>query len=219
MPTALSAAGHNAIAPAGATAQATSVKSLAGNFNDFLKLLMTQLQNQDPTAPLDTNQFTQQLVQFTSVEQQINTNSSLTKLIEATQGNTLLQSSGLVGQTVNATSDQLSLQGGTGRIQFTSATAQPVSIGVYAPSGAKVSDAVVNGKTGVNTWIWNGKGPGGQAMPDGAYKVIATDTTGTAVPFTIQAAATGVQRVGDTLKVALGALQIPFSAVQSVGER
>ena len=55
---------------------------------------MTQLQHQDPTSPMDTNAFTSQLVQFSSVEQQINTNTSLTKLIEATQGGSVLQASG-----------------------------------------------------------------------------------------------------------------------------
>jgi flagellar hook assembly protein FlgD len=55
-----------------------ALNSLSANFGDFLKLLMTQLQNQNPTSPLDTNQFTSELVQFSSVEQQINTNTSLT---------------------------------------------------------------------------------------------------------------------------------------------
>ena len=62
-----------------------ALTALSGNFGDFLKLLMTQLQHQDPTSPLDTNQFTSELVQFSAVEQQINTNTSLTKLIQLTQ--------------------------------------------------------------------------------------------------------------------------------------
>ncbi len=71
-------------ASAAAAAGGTAIKALSGNLTDFLGLLMTQLKNQDPTSPLDTNQFTSQLVQFSSVEQQINQNSSLTKLIELT---------------------------------------------------------------------------------------------------------------------------------------
>ena len=61
----------------------TALNSLSANFGDFLKLLMTQLQNQDPTSPLDTNQFTSELVAFSGVEQQINTNTSLTQLIHS----------------------------------------------------------------------------------------------------------------------------------------
>ena len=81
----------------------SALSKLSGNFNDFLKLLMTQLQNQDPTAPMDTNQFTTQLVQFSSVEQQIDTNASLNKLISLQQGGEVLQSAALVGKTVQVT--------------------------------------------------------------------------------------------------------------------
>src|SRR5436305_6467735 len=60
---------------------ATDKTTLAGNFNTFLTLLTTQLKNQNPLDPLDTNQFTSQLVQFASVEQQINMNQQLTTLV------------------------------------------------------------------------------------------------------------------------------------------
>ncbi|HEX2801368.1 MAG TPA: flagellar hook capping FlgD N-terminal domain-containing protein, partial [Phenylobacterium sp.] len=66
--------------PAPATprdATALGRTSLVENFNTFLSLLTTQLKNQDPTAPLDSNQFTQQLVQMTGVEQQLNSNDLL----------------------------------------------------------------------------------------------------------------------------------------------
>src|SRR6185312_5424233 len=85
---------HNAAAstPAASGSAATTgntgssaLGSLSGNFGNFLQMLMTQLQNQDPTSPLDTNAFTSELVQFSSVEQQINTNTSLTQLIQLTQ--------------------------------------------------------------------------------------------------------------------------------------
>ena len=67
--------------PAGtstASGSNASLQSLSSNFSDFLGMLMTQLQNQDPTSPMDSNQFTSELVQFSGVEQQINTNTSLT---------------------------------------------------------------------------------------------------------------------------------------------
>src|ERR1700739_4335279 len=62
-------------------------QQLAGNFNTFLQLLTTQLQNQNPLDPLDTNQFTQQLVEFASVEQQVNMNTNLQTLISLQQTN------------------------------------------------------------------------------------------------------------------------------------
>ena len=77
-------------------------------------MLMTQLQNQDPTSPMDTNQFTSELVQFSSVEQQINTNTSLTQLIQLTQGGEVMQASAMTGKQVTASSDHVPLQNGTG---------------------------------------------------------------------------------------------------------
>ena len=58
-----------------------ALKQLSGNFSTFLNLLTTQLKNQDPTSPMDTNQFTQQLVMYSQVEQQIQSNSNLKTLI------------------------------------------------------------------------------------------------------------------------------------------
>src|ERR1700675_2201733 len=85
------------------TAQAAGAvgsQQLAGNFDTFLKLLTTQLQNQDPLSPLDTNQFTQQLVEFASVEQQVNMNSNLQTLISMQQSSESLQALQLVGDNV-----------------------------------------------------------------------------------------------------------------------
>src|SRR6202051_3658763 len=82
----------------------TALGSLSSNFSDFLSLLMTQLQHQDPTSPLDANQFTSELVQFTSVQQQIDTNSNLTQLIQLTQASQIEQSTAIIGKPVTVTS-------------------------------------------------------------------------------------------------------------------
>ncbi len=193
--------------------------SLTSNYNDFLKLLMTQLQNQDPTSPMDTNQFTSQLVQYSSVEQQIATNTSLTQLIQLTQGGEVLQSSSLVGKPVSVTSDHIALQDGKGAVQFNTTSAEPVSIGIYSASGAKLRDAVVSSQPGQNTWSWDGTDNGGNTVPDGAYRtVVQGQVGGTAqdLPFTVTGTATGVQKSGNALQVQLGALKVDLSAVQSL---
>lgn len=204
----------SATAPAGAPA--TSLSSLAGNFNDFLQLLMTQLQNQDPTAPLDTNQFTQQLVQFASVEQQINTNTSLGKLIDATQGNTLLQASALVGQQVEVKSDKISLQGGAGTLNIAATAPGTARIGIYSPAGVKLKEASVDLVPGQNSWTWDGRSTSGARLPDGAYNTIVLND-GKDQPFTVVGTASNVQRINDAMKVQVGALQVNFNDVQSVG--
>ena len=77
----------------------TTGATLAGNFQTFLTLLTTQLQNQNPLDPLDTNQFTQQLVQFAGVEQQLKTNDSLSQLVTLQQTTQATQALGFVGKT------------------------------------------------------------------------------------------------------------------------
>ena len=153
-----------------------ALNSLSANFGDFLKLLMTQLQNQDPTSPLDTNQFTSELVEFSSVEQQIDTNTSLTQLIQLTQGGEVMQASAMTGKRVTVSSDHVPLQNGQGTIQFTSPAAEPVDISIYNATGAKLSDATLMAVKGTNTWTWKGTNSAGTTLPDGSYKVAVPTT-------------------------------------------
>lgn len=205
------------------TAQQTAqsaMGSLSGNFQTFLTMLMTQLKNQDPTSPLDTNQFTSQLVQFASVEQQINTNSSLTSLIQLTQSGQLLQSSSMVGRTVLVGSDHIPLQAGSGAVQFTATTPGTAAISITTDTGTKVLDATVTATAGSNAWTWNGKNAAGTTMPDGTYRIAITgaDATGTttALPFEVAGTVTGVQKSGSAVQLQLGAQTADFSTVQSV---
>jgi flagellar basal-body rod modification protein FlgD len=215
--TASAASGTSAATQTGATA----LSSLSGNFTDFLNMLMTQLQNQDPTSPMDTNAFTTELVQFSSVEQQINTNTSLTSLIQLTQAGEVMQGSNMTGKQVTATSDHLALQNGKGTIQFATSTAQPVAIAIYNDSGTKLQDATLTSVKGTNTWTWDGSNASGATMPDGAYKVAvaAADSSGTvsALPFSVVGTATGVQSLSTGMQLRIGALSVDFSKVQSVG--
>src|ERR1700691_1378648 len=86
-------------ASSAASANALANTQIAGNFQSFLELLTTQLQNQNPLSPRDTNQFTQQLVEFTGVQQQINTNDSLATLVSLQQATQSTQPMGFVGKT------------------------------------------------------------------------------------------------------------------------
>src|SRR5258708_36688516 len=81
------------------TTASTATAGIADNFQTFLTLLTTQLQNQNPLDPLDTNQFTQQLVQFAGVEQQLKTNDSLSQLVTLQQTTQATQALGFVGKT------------------------------------------------------------------------------------------------------------------------
>jgi flagellar basal-body rod modification protein FlgD len=206
----------------GTPASGTSaLGSLSNNFSDFLTLLMTQLQNQDPSSPMDSNQFTSELVQFSSVEQQINTNSNLTQLIQLTQASQIEQSSSMLGKQVTVNSSQLSLQDGKATINFNTTSAEPVAIAVYNSAGTQVQTATLTSQAGANSWTWNGQSAIGTTMPDGPYKVTVTglgvNGKTSQVPFTVTGTTTSVQNNAGTVEIHLGGLALPFSAVDSVG--
>lgn len=199
---------------------ASALSSLASNFNDFLSLLTTQLQNQDPTSPMDTDTFTSELVQFTSVQEQVNTNSSLTSLIQLTQDGQVTNASTIVGKQVAATSDQIPLQSGSGTVQFTGTAGEQVAIAITNSAGTDVKDAVVNATAGTNTWTWNGNDNNGNSVADGSYNIAvlgqSNGGTAAAVPFTVLGTATGVSKAGSSVDLQMGATSVDMSAVQSL---
>jgi flagellar basal-body rod modification protein FlgD len=215
-----SASGSAAGTGASASASNTALSSLTGNFQDFLSLLMTQLQNQDPSSPMDTNQFTSELVEFASVSQQINTNASLTQLIQLTQDGQMINSSTLVGKQVSVQSNQMPLQNSSAELQFTSTTAAPAVVAVYNAAGTEVAQANLNATVGINTWTWDGSLAGGGTAPDGAYTVAVagTDASGKSVtlPYTVVGTATGVVTNGNSLELQMGSETVDFSTIKSV---
>src|SRR5882757_7119048 len=88
-----------------------ALKQLSGNFSTFLTLLTTQLKNQDPTSPMDSNAFTQQLVMYSQVEQQIDTNTNLKSLISQGTSNAAAMTTGYLGKKVSIVNGQAALIG------------------------------------------------------------------------------------------------------------
>ncbi len=202
------------------SASTTALSSLSSNFTSFLSMLMTQLKNQDPTSPMDTNQFTTELVQFSSVEQQIATNTSMTKLIELTQAGEVMQSSAMIGRQVTVESDHLPLQGGTGKVQFTTTAAGPVQIAITSDTGTKIRDITVAADKGANAWTWDGKDASGKQLADGSYKIAVTgrgaNGTAAAIPFTVSGTASGMLSQDGAVQLQFGTQTVPFSAVRAV---
>src|ERR1700727_3084597 len=130
-------------ASSASAANALASQQIAGNFQSFLTLLTTQLQNQNPLDPLDTNQFTQQLVEFAGVQQQLNTNDSLATLVSLQQTAQSTQALGFVGKTavVNGSTAALTNSSATWELSvptnstlnvtITNSTGQTVYSGTY----------------------------------------------------------------------------------------
>ena len=200
---------------ASAVSATNTLTKLAGNFTDFLSLLTTQLKNQDPTAPMDTNQFTSQLVQFTSVAEQISTNTTLSSLLTSSLSQQLSQASNLVGREVTFSGTTVPLQSGSATLQYTAATAGPVTIAVSDANGNAIHQETVNATAGSNAWTWKGASDNGAQMPDGGYTVAVT-SNGSTVPFTASGTVTGAEQLNQAVQLQFGGTAVPFSSVVSL---
>ena len=167
----------------------TAGSTLAGNFQTFLSLLTTQLQNQNPLDPLDTNQFTQQLVQFAGVEQQLKTNDQLTTLVSLQQTAQSTQALGFVGKTAVVDGSTAALTNSAATWSLGVPTNSNVSISITNSTGQTVYSNNYAVQAGQNqTFAWNGKGNDGTQWPDGKYKLTATaaDSVGNSVAVSTQ---------------------------------
>jgi flagellar basal-body rod modification protein FlgD len=163
--------------------------TLAGNFQTFLTLLTTQLQNQNPLDPLDTNQFTQQLVQFAGVEQQLKTNDQLASLVSLQQTTQATQALGFVGKTAVVDGSTATMVNSAAAWQLSVPTASTVTVNIANSSGQNVFTGSYPVNAGDNQIFgWNGLGSDGTQWPDGKYTLTATaaDSSGNQVAVSTQ---------------------------------
>jgi flagellar basal-body rod modification protein FlgD len=167
--------------PSGTTNVAN--QQIANNFQQFLQLLTTQLQNQNPLDPLDSNQFTQQLVQFAQVEQQINMNTSLTQLIALQQTAQMTQAIGLLGSTVTVDGSTAKLSGGSASWTFAPEKTGTATITIKDSTGQTVYSTSQTVSPGEQSFTWDGKSNNGAPQPDGKYTISVSlkDTSGQTV--------------------------------------
>ena len=179
-----------------ASSSTGNAPEIASNFTEFLQLLTTQLQNQDPLSPMDTNQFTQQLVMFAQVEQQLKSNDSLSTLVTLQQSAQATQALALVGATVvvNGSTENLSNGQATWTLNATKPAAATITITDSSGRTAYTGKFTVN--SGSQTFTWDGHGNDGTLWPDGAYTLTAvgTDASGqsTAISTQVQAKVSSV---------------------------
>jgi flagellar basal-body rod modification protein FlgD len=169
------AAASSSNASSAAATSALASSQIAGNFQSFLTLLTTQLQNQNPLSPLDTNQFTQQLVEFAGVQQQLNTNDSLATLVSLQQTAQSTQALGFVGKTAVVSGSTAALTDSSATWQLSVPTASTVNISIASSTGQTVFTGSYSVAEGNNQpFTWNGQGSDGTQEPDGNYTMTAT---------------------------------------------
>jgi flagellar basal-body rod modification protein FlgD len=213
-----SAAGSSTSSPALGRAR------LAENFDTFLSLLTTQLKNQDPLSPMDSNAFTQQIVQMTGVEQQLLTNDLLQKLVGNTSGG-LSTAVSLIGKQVRAVTDETGLANGQAKwVYKLDGAAANVKLEVLDSTGKVVATKASGAAAaGDNTFTWDGKDVTGRQLPDGGtYKlrVTALDPAGAAVTSTtfVEGVVTGVEQVDGKSLLTINRGKVAWDLVSSVSE-
>lgn len=197
-------------------------EQLADQKEQFLTLFLTQLQNQDPTSPMDSNQMTQQLVQFTSVEQQIESNKLLDQLVSAQAANANAVAVGYIGKDVvfNGNTTTLTDTGASWGYKLNSEP-DSVTINVFNEAGALVYSTP--GETTVGERLefnWDGKDANGVKLPNGSYtmRVDALDAQNKGVETQIEAIGlvTGVVTSGDQPTLLVGNVIVDLDDVTRV---
>jgi flagellar basal-body rod modification protein FlgD len=204
------------------TSQMSSSRdTIAQNFDTFLQLLTTQLRNQNPLDPLDTNAFTQQLVQFTGVEQQLKTNEFLEAMMTSTQNANNSQAVSYVGKIVTASGTKSELVDGAATWHFAVETKADITATVRDLNGNVVYTKSGTVNKGESVFTWDGIGNDGKPRDDGTYTVtieardpatgklvdVATEMTGEV---------TGVDFSGSEPVLIVGGGRVNLSAILSV---
>lgn len=173
------------------TAQTGSAAAqLAGNFDNFLKLLTTQLSNQDPLSPLDATQFTTQLAQFSMVEQQINTNNKLGTLIGAQGVNQGATSVTFLGKMVEAQGNISELKNGSAEWNYILQTGSAgTEIQILDSTGQVVRTIPGEQGAGLHNLTWDGQDNDGNQLADGAYRIKVTALNSSGDPVGVSTSA------------------------------
>ena len=203
------------------TAAEKAGTKLAGDTETFIKLLTVQLQNQDPTKPLETDQITSQIASLSQVEQGIATNKNLEKLIAFFTNSQNSNNVSYIGKYVEAPGNLSALQGGQATAVYNlAAEAKEAKVTISDAAGNVVFTADGTKLAGRNTYNWNGKKTDGTQAPDGVYKiaVVAKDELGKTVAATTSSfgKVSSVETVEGVNYLALGDVLVPLDKVISV---
>jgi len=168
----------NALSGSAASSSSQATKDLTGfgkDFDSFLVLLTSQLKYQDPLSPMDATQFTTQLVQFTSVEQQIKQNKNLESIMEAQQALQVASAANYIGKAVDAGGKSVLLNGGEATISYKlDVPAKDVAVAIKNSDGQVVRTLKGIASGGLQTVAWDGRSDSGTRLADGPYDFVVT---------------------------------------------
>lgn len=205
--------------------QSQSRTQLNTDFDQFLQLLTTQLQNQDPLAPMETTEFTNQLVAFSQVEQQINSNEKLDSLLAVQSLNMTALGVSFIGKSVEVQGDTFKASGEkASTVSYTlPETASSGTVTILDKDGNVVFSQPAELTAGTHSVTWNGKDKDGDPVDAGTYtlKVSALTATGTslnAVTY-VPGYVSSLESADDgSLVLNVDGKQIPIGNVRKIAE-
>ena len=197
--------GAKAATPASAVAS-SGQKLVGSNFDSFLKMLTTQMTNQNPMSPMSTQEFTAQLVQFSQVEQLMNMSRSVERGVAVQESTNLLQAASLAGQTVSVRSDMVEVVGGSSSFDMDVPQGMTgLRAALLDASGAVIARSNLPAGTGRREVSLAPRFPSGAPLPDGSYRiqVVGRGANGidVAVPTTANVRVSSVERGTDGVKL------------------
>lgn len=194
----------------GTNSTSSSSQQLSADMNTFLQLLTTQLKYQDPMDPMDTAEFTNQLVQYSSVEQAIQMNEKLDTMLSLNVANLGAQAVSYIGKTVQVLGDVMPLEDGKAKAAYTlDKDVLSTTIVVKDMSGNVVYTDNGEKTSGTHEFTWDGKDSDGNQLEDGAYQIqvttkVAEGDSAASVTTTIFGKVTGVASDQNNIYVGLG---------------
>lgn len=215
------------IAATGSTTQPTASQEarskLTGDLQSFLTLLTTQLKHQDPLEPMDSTEFTAQLAQFAGVEQNIQTNANLEKLIGLNSSNQALTAVGYLGKYVEAKGNTAALANGQTSFAYElPSNASAVAITIRNESGVQVATVPGELTAGRHAFSWDGLDLQGVQQPDGKYTISVNALANSGQPLLVQTYTAGIVDGADsssgTVKLTINGVEVPLSEVVTVKE-
>lgn len=209
------------ISPIGTSAQTAPSATLTADFNSFLRLLTAQLQNQNPLDPLDANQFTEQLVSFSQVEQAIQQTSRLDQILARLSSQDLTAAASYIGREVTAFQADAALDAsGAAWFYDLQANAAGARVTILDRNGLPVRQIDGPVTAGRHEIVWDGTDTSGRAMPPGIYtmRVEALTSTGQGVAANVgtRGLVTGVEQRAGEIILNLGATTVRAANIAAI---
>ena len=214
----------DSISTAAASSADAAKTTMADDFDDFLLILTAQLQNQDPLDPMDSSEFTNQLVMFSDLEQSIAQNSNLEDLVSLNKGNEAISAVGYIGKTIKADHNEFFVDGDGSAVELSYTFPEEGASGlltIYDPDGKLVYQQAPILDQGEHDLTWNPQNADGANWPAGVYRfqvdaVNANDQPINNMSYSISGAVTAVEYSDTSTLLSMGQAKVDIGKVTAI---